>query len=216
MTKTLEVVVFDPVQCRTELAELKELLDAKESLKERSDIQPFFKKRRQLSAFIGTYAPEIGPDPLIAFEFPFLGDFSADLVLGNRDTNAFCIVEFEDGTPDSIFKKAGKKATTEWSPRFEHGFSQLVDWCYTLDDFKKTDRFAKDFGHGYVRFFALLILGRNAGVSEDDRKRLRWRTEKVRVDSRTVECLTFDDLYESLKSRLDFYPEASKLENRET
>src|ERR1700676_5160272 len=90
-------------------------------------------------------------------------------------------------------------------------FSQLVDWCYTLDDFKKTDRFARDFGHGHITFIALLILGRNAGVSDADRNRLRWRTEKVRVDSHTIECLTFDDLYEYLERRMSFYPQASKL-----
>jgi len=212
VTKNLEEIIFDPAKCRTELAAFRKLLDSNRELRERKQVQQFFKKRKQLSAFIGTFAVNLGPAKLIAFEFPFMGDFSADIVLGNRETSTFCVVEFEDGKSNSIFKKVANKSTTEWSPRFEHGFSQLVDWCCTLDDFKKTDRFAKDFGHGHIRFTALLILGRNAGVSEQDRKRLRWRTEKVRIDSHTVECLTFDDLYESLNMRISFYPEASKLE----
>jgi hypothetical protein len=102
-----------------------------------------------------------------------VGDFAADLVLGNRETGVFAVIEFEDGKPDSIFTRPRKKATTEWSRRFEHGFSQLVDWFAALDDFKKTDRFAKDFGHGHVTFIALLILGRSAGVTDHDRGRLR-------------------------------------------
>jgi hypothetical protein len=213
VTKKLESITFNPAKCRTELAAFKRLLESKEQLEEQKDIQKFFRRRKQLSAFIGTYAPDIGPAKLIAFEFPFGGDFLADIVVGNKDTSTFCIVEFEDAKLNSIFRKVGNRSTTEWSPRFEHGFSQLVDWCCTLDDFKKTDRFARDFGYGHVRFVALLIVGRNAGVSAEDRKRLRWRTEKVRVDSHTFECLTFDDLYEHLSMRISFYPEASQLEN---
>lgn len=214
MTKRLEPIGFDPVKCKTELASFKKLLDSKTRLEEREDIQSFFRSRKQLSAFIGTYAPDIGPANVIAFEFPFGGDFTADLVVGNKETNTFCVVEFEDARPSSIFRTTRRRSTTEWSPRFEHGFSQLVDWCCTLDDFKKTDRFARDFGHGHVRFIALLILGRNAGVSAEDRNRLRWRTEKVRIDSHTVECLTFDDLYEHLNRRIGFYPEAFRLEDQ--
>jgi hypothetical protein len=211
LTKTLEEVVFDPLKCRAELAAFQALLQSKTHLAERGDIQPFFKKSKQLSAFIGTFAPNIGPATHLAFEFPFLGDFSADVVLGNHKHGFFCVIEFEDGKPDSIFRKVGKKSVTEWGPRFEHGFSQLVDWFCTLDDFKKTDRFARDFGHGYITFIALLILGRNSGVSESDRKRLRWRTEKVRVDSHTIECMTFDDLYQYLERRMSYYPQAPRL-----
>jgi Domain of unknown function (DUF4263) len=208
----MEEIVFDPARCRTELAAFKKLLGANNELAERKDIQHFFKKRKQLSALIGTYTGGVGPADLIAFEFPFLGDFSADIVLGDKKAGTFCAVEFEDGKLNSIFRKAANKSMTEWSPRFEHGFSQLVDWFFTLDDFKKTDRFARDFGDGHVRFVALLVLGRNAGLSEHDRRRLRWRTEKVRVDSHTVECLTLDDLYNQLNMRFGFYPAGLKLD----
>ncbi len=166
----------------------------------------------QDAAFIGTFAPNLRPATRLGFEFPFMGDFSADIVLGNKEKGVFCVVEFEDGKRDSIFTKVPKKSMTEWSRRFEHGFSQLVDWLFSLDDFKKTDRFAKDFGHGHITFIALLILGRNDGVSDHDRNRLRWRTEKVRVDSHTIECLTFDDLCQYLEMRIGFYPQSSKLE----
>src|SRR5207247_639988 len=141
---------------------------------------------------------------------PFMGDLAAGVVLGNQEKGVCCVIEFEDGKPDSIFTKVKKKSTTEWSRRFEHGFSQLVDWFYSLDDFKKTERFAGNFGHGHITFFGLLILGRNAGLSESDRNRLKWRTERVRVDSHTIECLTLDDLYQYPEWRLSFYPQASR------
>ncbi len=203
-------VVFDPVKCQRELIAFEKLLHSKGGLSEQRDILPFFKKRKQLSSFIGTFAPNIGPAPQLAYEFPFLGDFAADMVLGHREHGEYCVVELEDGRPDSIFAKVGQKSTRESGRRFDHGFSQLVDWFYALDDLKKTSRFTKDFGHGHIKFFGLLIIGRSVGISESDRTRLRWRTEKVRVDSHSIDCLTFDELHEYLRRRMSFYPEVSK------
>ncbi len=212
MAKTLEEIAFNPTQCRLEIGAFKKLLQSKEKLAERADILKFFKKRKQLSAFIGTFAPNIGLADRVAHEFPIIGDFAADIMLGNKDQGIFCAVEFEDGKPASVFTKVRNKSTTEWSRRFEHAFSQLVDWFYALDDFKKTDRFKKDFGHGHIRFLGLIVLGRSAGVSDDDRPRLRWRTEKVLIDSHPVECLTYDELCDQLEWRVSRYPEAFKLE----
>src|SRR5262249_26127632 len=158
-------ILFDPVKCQRELNAFGKLLISRKNLSERDDLLPFFKKRKQLSAFIGTFTPNIGPAAQLAYEFPFLGDFAADIVLGNREQGEYCVVELEDGRPNSIFARVGNKATREWSRRFDHGFSQLVDWFYSLDDLKKTDRFARDFGHGHIKFFGLLIIGRSAGLS---------------------------------------------------
>ena len=58
----------------------------------------------------------------------------------------------------------------------------------------------------------LLIIGRNAGLAESERARLKWRTEKVRVDSHAIDCLTFDDLYGYLQRRMNYYSEAPKFE----
>ena len=116
-------VSFDPAQCRRELSEFRDLLHSGADLRERSDLQAFFKQRPQLTAFIGTYAPQVGPADLLAFEFPLFGDFAADVVLGNRERGAFCLVELEDASAASIFKKPKGKSTKEWSKRFEHGFS---------------------------------------------------------------------------------------------
>ena len=210
MGKPFEHIAYQPTVVRRELRAFAELLKT-ESLSEQVDILPFFKKRKQLAAFIGTFAPNIGPATELAYEFPFLGDFKADIVIGNRQKGHFCVVEFEDGRNNSVFAMVRGKATREWSRRFEHGFSQLVDWFFTIDDYKKTNKFKTEFGDGHIAFLSLLVAGRNAGVSDFDRTRLKWRTEKVRVDSHTIEFLTFDDLYQYLATRIAYYPQASKL-----
>jgi hypothetical protein len=64
VTKNLEQVVFDPDKCRVEIAAFKKLLQAKARLEER-EILTFFKKRKQLAAFIGTFAPNLGPATLL-------------------------------------------------------------------------------------------------------------------------------------------------------
>ena len=209
MGKSFAKITYDPTRCRTELRAFGKLLKLKPDLSEQQDITPFFKSRKQLSAFFGTLSSEVGPAPELAFDYSFLGDFSADLVVGNRKHNAYLAIEFEDGRTNSIFKKVRSRSTTDWSSRFEHGYSQLIDWFCTLDDYKKTDKFRKEFGDGHITFSGLLIVGRNSGVSDADRLRLAWRRNKVLVDSRSISCITFDELYESLQARLDFYPVAS-------
>ena len=73
MTKNLEPIVFNPTQCRRDLAAFQRLLQSKKELAERADIQKFFKKRKQLSAFIGTFASNIGPAKLAWLRVPVHG-----------------------------------------------------------------------------------------------------------------------------------------------
>jgi hypothetical protein len=210
--KELKKLAFDPKKCRREIEQLNGLLQSKKSLVERKEIQPFFRKREQLTAFLGTYIPDIGPANRLAYEFPLFGNFATDMIVGNAETGEYCLIELEDAGDTSIFKKVGKKVTKEWSPRFDHGCSQLIDWFYALDDMKKTHAFVSNFGHGHVKFFGLLVIGRRASLSDDDLTRLRWRTEKVLVDSHPLFCLNFDALYQHLARRIQQYPEAAKLE----
>lgn len=210
--KVFREMVYDPKKTRKELKEFGQLLKQKASLTERDDLQPFFKSRAQLSSFIGTYGPNIGPAPQLAYEFPFFGDFAADIIVGSRKAREYLVIELEDGQPNSVFAKLPGKATKEWSRRFDHGFSQLVDWFYHLDDFKKATNFKSHFGTGHIKFVGLLIVGRDTELTESDRERLEWRTEKVKVDSHTIDCMTFDDLHRYLQLRIGFYPAAAKLE----
>ena len=56
--KEFKTIVFDPAKCRKELSQFKKLLDSKKPLVERKELQPFFRSREQLTAFLGTYAPD--------------------------------------------------------------------------------------------------------------------------------------------------------------
>ncbi len=148
----------------------------------------------------------------MAYEFAFFGDYRADLLVGNKSAAHFCVVEFEGGGPDSIFKNQPERANPEWGVRFEHGFSQLTDWFFNLDDYKKSHGFTKTFGYGHVSFTGLLVIGRSAGLDDMKRTRLRWRSDKVLIDSNTVICVTFDDVFEILRKRYVFYKAAASLE----
>ncbi len=92
MGVNLESVVFDPAQFNKELNAFDVLLKSKQDLSETTDIQPFFKKSKHLAAYMGTIFPEIGPATEIAFEYPFFGDFKADLLLGIKSAKKFCVV----------------------------------------------------------------------------------------------------------------------------
>jgi hypothetical protein len=208
----LESIAFDRDLFETELAALGNLLTSKVDLSERDDIQPLFKASKHLSAFLGTFAPDIGPATELAYEFPFFGDYRADLLVGSKSAAHFCVVEFEDGGLDSIFKKQPNRPNPEWSPRFEHGFSQLTDWFFNLDDYKKSHGFTKTFGYGHVSFTGLVVIGRSVGLDDMMRTRLRWRSGKVLIDSNAVICVTFDDVYEIFRKRYTLYKAAASLE----
>jgi hypothetical protein len=208
----LEPITFDHALFESELAAMGTLLASKANLSETDDIQPLFKTSKHLSAFLGTFAPDIGPATELGFEFPFFGDYRADLIVGSKSACHFCVVEFEDGGPDSIFKKQPNRSNPEWSGKFEHGFGQLTDWFFNLDDYKKTHGFTKTFGYGHVSFTGLLVIGRAEGLDDMKRTRLRWRSDKVLVDSNAVICVTFDDVYETFKKRYALYKAAALVE----
>jgi hypothetical protein len=214
MATNLEALAFEPAKFEKELKAYGRLLQSKAYLSELNDIQPFFEKCKHLSAYLGTFSPNIGPATELAFQYPFWGGFKADLILGTKAAGEFCVVEFEDGGPSSIFKKQPKRRNPEWSARFEHGFSQLVDWFCNLYDLKGTPDFEKDFGYGHIRFIGLLVIGRNASLDDATKRRLKWRTEKVLIDSHAINCITLDELHEVLQSRYDLYKAASKLEDK--
>jgi Domain of unknown function (DUF4263) len=196
--KTLLPFTFDRDLCRAELDEFKSLLDSGKVLTERGDLATFFRRSRHLTAFIGATIPDIGPANRLGYEFDVFGDFICDVVLGDFERQTFCAIELEDAGPKSVFQRVGKKATKEWGRRFEHGFSQLVDWFYAWDDHKSTAGFAKHFGHGHVRFTGMLVIGRTNDIEPADHRRLRFRTDKVLIDSHQIYCRTYDDLYDSL------------------
>ena len=204
--KTFRSHQFDQAACRNELDAFKFLLDSKQELNETADVRPFFERNQHLAAFIGFYHPGIVDFDLVADQFSLFGDFSCDLVIRDSTTKSYYFIEFEDGGDASLFRANGAKATREWSPRFEHGFSQVVDWFYKMDDMQHTKQFETMFGKD-VEYSGLLVIGRSSALRPGERDRLRWRQQNVLVSSHKVECVTFDDLHSDLARKLKrYYP----------
>lgn len=187
-----------------ELNQFKQLLDAHSNspLRERDHILPFFRDHRHLAALIGTWNPGIARPDRIAFEFDIFGDYKADLMVGHSQNHQYCFVEFEDATATSIFGKTAR-ATPDWSHRFEHGFSQIIDWILWLDNQRGTAAYTSRFGTSPIQFAALLVIGRDRFLEAAPLgERLTWRSEQVVVASRKVHCVTYDRLYRDLSGRL--------------
>src|SRR5262249_44531942 len=144
-------------------------------LKEQEHIRPFFRRRRHLSALCGLYNTSIARFDRLAWEYQLFGDFSCDIVVGDSVKNTFSFIEFEDAGPKSIFVRQGKKTTREWSPRFDHGYSQIIDWFYKLRDAEKSDEFEARFGQRSIDFTGTLIIGRKHYLDAGERARLDWR-----------------------------------------
>lgn len=206
--KTFDPIIFDAGACRQELDELKDLLDERHRLSERDDIGPFFRSRPHLSAFIGSYFAYMSNFDRIAYEYDVFGDFKADVVIGDSQSGWFAFVEFEDASSSSLFKKRRNKASPEWSYRFERGFSQVIDWFWKLSDMSSTREFSSRFGNDYSGYEGMLVIGRSDDLEQRERDRLRWRRQRVLVNSKRVHCVTFDELYTDLDSRLSTYEAA--------
>lgn len=201
--KALDTHIFDLAKYETELSEFKALLDSKDELSEKYDILPFFKTRRQLSSQIATIYPKIISTEKIAFEFDIFGDFASDLTIGDMNTNTFCFIEFEDARAESIFVIQGKKYKAEFSPRLEHCFSQLIDWFYKIDGMQNSDDLEERFGKNKINYEGLLIIERSKYLDVSKKKRLEWRADNVILNSKRIHCFTFDELYFTLKQKLD-------------
>lgn len=188
--------------CAKELEAFKELLSAHNELDERRQILPFFNNSPNLSAAIGLLFPETFRVDKMAFEFDVFGDFKADLVIGDSATNHYCFIEFEDAKRNSIFQTGKARYLPDWSPRFEHGFSQISDWFWKLSDVQKTEGFEDRFGTRHINYYGILIIGRSQYLDLVAQKRLKWRQENILINSKHIYYYTFDKLYDSLSNKL--------------
>ena len=96
--------------------------------------------------------------------------------------------------PLAFFIRPTRAALKAWGRRFEHGFSQLVDWFFAFDDLKHTAGLPACSGKVTCEFYGLLVIGRSADLSEHDFARLRWRSDRVSINTHKVICLTYDEL----------------------
>lgn len=199
--KEFQAITFDFEQYKSELDAFKQLLSAHTKLDERKDILSFFPNHLQLASQIASLYLQVQVD-CYAFEYDLFGDFVCDLVLGNKKNQHWVFIEFEAAQKNSIFKQQGKKYQAEYSQAFERGYSQIVDWFYTLKDQQRTNVFEQRFGSQEITYHGMLIIGRNTFLDTHQRKRLRWRTQFTSVDSKQIDCMTYDDLLETLTDKL--------------
>jgi hypothetical protein len=204
--KGFEEIDFDPEICRDQLDDLDDLLVQNNDLSEQEDILPFFRERMHLSARIGTYHGILSQPNCVAYEFDVLGEFVADLVVGDYRSGAYVLIEFEDAQPDSIFR-SGNRHRSHFARRLEKGFSQLVDWMWHLQDLSQTGRFEEIFGRRQPDFKPVLVIGRASYLNDGEReqKRLNWRAQNVSIGQKLVPILTFDRLSAHLRQRLEMY-----------
>lgn len=204
--KLFESLAFNAKVCEAELESFRNLLATKDELSERDDILPFFRKSPNLSGLIGLGWPRMLMPNRIAYEFDIFGNFRADLAVGtfkeDNKRNSFIFIEFEDAKANSIFKKSNR-VYKDWSTRFEHGFSQLVDWSYALEDLVKSDQFEDRFGSRRINYEMLLVIGRSQFLTPADVRRIEWRTTNITLNSRHVHFFTYDDLFEDLSYRYE-------------
>ena len=203
--KKLTPHLFNSTTGRKECNEFLAMLTSKPTLSEQKDILPFFKSRKDLSLLICNYFPRLRLADRFAHEYEIYGDFIADLIVGDSSTKHYLLIEFEDGRPDSIFKRKGKKATLDWAPRFESAHSQLTDWLWKLEDMRSTAHFQSTFGDRRATFQGLIVIGKGMNLSDQELDRLSWRTSRTKIDSNAVECISFEELHGDLDHWLKTY-----------
>jgi Domain of unknown function (DUF4263) len=204
----LTPITINKKHLKNELKAFNHLLNdpTRAELKENQDILPFFDANKNLCAFMGSiYNSNILAikDVSIAREFDVFGDHSADLVIGDENKHAYTFVEFEDAQADSIFVKRRGKRTPEWSTRFDHGNSQLIDWILWIDANEGTPGFKARFHAPNIQYNTILVIGRDKFLTPDLRERMDWRSRKVVIASHHVHCITFDELHDDLMRRLE-------------
>lgn len=148
------------------------------------------------------FNPEISWVDRIAWEFDIFGDFVCDIAVGDKDRGAYCLIEFENAAIKSVFQTQGEKATREWGKRFDHGYSQTIDWAHKLDDLRRTNSLLARFDQHHITYEMILVVGRDKHLLDaGEKQRLNWRSENVLVGNKKVRCMTFDRLLSQLKVR---------------
>lgn len=194
---------FDLAVSETQLNSFKQFLDNQSEIGE-TELLKFFKNAPQLILLMGL---SFGiKSAKYQTEQSLFNDFRTDFTVSNKKGNDYLFIEFEDAKKESIFKQKKNKTSTryEWASRFEHGFSQVIDWYSVLDDLKQTNKMKQHFGNGSIKYIGILVIGRDQFIQQGgNEERLKWRREKTTIDSKPLSCMTYDQLYESMAESLE-------------
>lgn len=201
----LEPFELSLAQAEKALPEFKSLLDRQDELSESKDVLPFFAAHPHLAVLCGSAKLQIETIDRARREFSLFSHFRCDWAIGDSSRREFSLIEFEDARRTSVFG-GGKKYHDEWGKRLEHGFSQIIDWAWSLDAYRNTPDFVRNFGQGDAEFFAMLVVGRTkfANNTEDQVLRMKWRHRHLSIRSIQIFCITFNELYEFLSRRVRF------------
>lgn len=202
--KSFETLTLDADILTSDLAALETRLAAEPHLQERAAILPFFQGRHHLCAALGLTNSSVELPNRWATELDLFGDFTCDVAAGDSEANAYTLIEFEPALEYSIFMKLPpNKSMRRWSPRFEHGFSQLVDWAWRISsEGESSAAFRRIFGDDNPAIHLLLVVGRDADLGKDDLTRLRWRANHTTLGQFRMSCFTFDGVLNSIRRRL--------------
>lgn len=181
------------------------LLDENEHLEETGEhgLQQFFNSRPNLLLLMSGALVEgiVGSAYLTGCSI--LQEFYADYAIADRSGSKFLFVEFEHAKQNSIFTTKTRSKSShsyQWSRTFEHGFSQIVDWYFRLDDYHRTSKIEEHFGMPKIEYVGALILGRDHFLKQAGlMQRFEWRRRHTVINSRSLRCFTFDELARELR-----------------
>jgi Domain of unknown function (DUF4263) len=186
----------------TELRAFKTLLDTHDDLNEREQVLANFATWPNLCALMGQYNSRLGVGNLIKREFRILPHFRTDLTVRRAGTDNICLIEFEGASDRHIFENS-ERGIDPWARHFEKGFSQVVDWTWALDHYRKTGDYIDALGGERPNVVGVLVIGRSTSLSTSVRRdRWEWRRNKVKADSFTLTLVTFDELYHDFEAWL--------------
>lgn len=197
---SFESIRFDLKRADLELASFKAWLATVAFVGEAAIVAEI-KRRRHMVCLLASTLGLPAPD-MIKFELALKGMFRTDLVLGNDGQRRFGLIEFEDAEATSIFKK-GTVQYRSWSPRIEHGFSQILDWAWVRSDHPSDSVLLAGFGGPITTSAYAVICGRDASLADDvERKRFKHRRDHLKVEGQPALVLTYDEMVRSMDDNL--------------
>lgn len=195
----LDNIQLSVARAEKELEEFKQFLERNDFFPEKEVVKQL-RERPHLSCLIGTLTSGLAP-AVYKFEFQIMGAFRADLVVGSKDQ--FVFVEFEGAEQRSIFGSRKTNQMRDWSHQVGHGFGQLVDWAWAINDNQHSNLFKNALGCDKWSSEFLLVCGRESNLSATELGRLHWRGKNVLLQGQYATFLTYDGLLSFLQGNIE-------------